>query len=123
MCALVSGLKFVVVVVVVFIVETVACNRTQNAQAKKAKQQDIFGASMDDIWNAAGFGGNGRRRRREVCNGSEERGRYMQRDLFDYQIGLPVLRSSLYQILFKAMFCVFFNANIDTHLIVAHVAF
>lgn len=120
MCALVSGLYFAVVVVV-FIVESVACNRTQNAQAKKAKQQDIFGASMDDIWNAAGFGGNGRRRRREVCNGSEERGRYMQRGLFYYQIGLLILGCSLSQILFKAMFCVFFNTNIDSHLIVAHI--
>lgn len=110
MCALVSGLNFAVVVVVVvpvFIVETVACNRTQNAQAKKAKQQDIFGASMDDIWNAAGFGGNGRRRRREVCNGNEGGERYMQWDLFNCQIGLSVLRSSLFQILLEAMFAYF----------------
>jgi hypothetical protein len=43
--------------------------RAETAQAKVAKQQDIFGASVDEIWDAAGFGATGgRRRRKGVCN-------------------------------------------------------
>jgi hypothetical protein len=38
----------------------------ESVQAKKAKQQDIFGASVDEIWDSAGFGPR-RRRRKEVC--------------------------------------------------------
>lgn len=41
--------------------------RIETAQAKVTKPQDIFGPSVDEIWDAAGFGAPGRRRRKGVC--------------------------------------------------------
>lgn len=44
--------------------KNLATRSTETVQAKITKQQDIFGASVDEIWDAAGFGAPGRRRRK-----------------------------------------------------------
>jgi general transcription factor 3C polypeptide 3 (transcription factor C subunit 4) len=53
--------------------KTLASRRdVESVQAKKAKQQDIFGASVDEIWDSAGFGPRRRRRKEPKKRGRKK---------------------------------------------------